>query len=50
MQPLFIPDHPWMSVSMDFIMGFPKTNGFGSIMVVVDRFSKYGTFIPTTKE
>ena len=35
---------------MNFIMGFPKTDGFGSIMVVVDRFSKYGTFIPTTKE
>ena len=39
-----------MSVFMDFIMGFPKTNGFGSIMVVIDRFSKYETFIPTIKE
>ena len=35
---------------MDFIMVFPKTDGFRSIMVVVDMFSKYGTFIPTTKE
>ena len=34
---------------MDFIVGFPNVDGFGSIMVVVDRFSKYGTFIPATK-
>ena len=31
-------------------MGFPKTDGFGSIMVVVDRFSKYGTFILAIKK
>ena len=35
---------------MDFIMGFPKTDGFGSIVVAVYRFSKYMTFIPTTKK
>ena len=35
---------------MDFIMSFPKTDGFGSIMVMVNRFSKYVTFIPGTKE
>ena len=35
---------------MNFIMGFSKTDGFRSIMIVVDMFSKYGTFIPATKE
>ena len=35
---------------MDFIVGLPKIDGFGSIMVVVDRFSKYATFIPATKK
>ena len=45
MEPLPTPKRPWESVSMDFIMALPKSEGFGSIMVVVDRFSKYATFI-----
>jgi hypothetical protein len=31
---------------MDFIMSLPKSEGMGSIMVVVDRFSKYAVFVP----
>ena len=45
MEPLPTLKRPWESVSMDFIMALPKSEGFGSIMVVVDRFSKYATFI-----
>ena len=30
---------------MDFIIGLPKLEGYGSIIVVVDRFSNYVTFI-----
>ena len=46
LEPLPTPKRPWESVSMDFIVSLPKSEGFGSIMVVVDRFSKYATFIP----
>ena len=38
LQPLPIPERPWLSVSMDFISGFPKVDGKASMMVVVDRF------------
>ena len=36
----------WQCVSMDFIEGFSKFEGSGSVLVVVDRFSKYAVFIP----
>ena len=39
-----------MCVSMDFINGFSKVEGFGSVLVVVDRFSKYVVFIPALSE
>ncbi|CAL1380625.1 unnamed protein product [Linum trigynum] len=50
LEPLPTPQRPWESVSMDFIIGLPKVEGCGSIMVVVDRFSKYGVFIAGPKD
>ncbi|GJS12735.1 cytochrome P450 78A7-like protein [Tanacetum coccineum] len=45
LEPLSTPKGPWESVSMDFITFLPKSEEGGSIIVVVDRFLKHGTFI-----
>ena len=46
LQQLPIPEHPWNSISMDFIEQLPKSDGYTDILVVVDRASKQAIFIP----
>ena len=42
-----IPSRPWNSISMDFIEHLPPSLGFTAILVIVDRLTKQGIFVPS---
>jgi len=49
LQPLPIPETPWTSMSMDFIVDLPKSKSFDSVFVVVDRLTKMAHFVLCNK-
>jgi hypothetical protein len=49
LKPLPVPECPWHFISADFITDLPDSNGFNSILVIVDRASKQGIFISCDK-
>jgi len=46
LQPLETAYAPWTSISMDFIIELPDSEGNTQIWVIVDRFTKMAYFIP----
>jgi len=45
-----IPEKAWTHINTDFITKLPLVQGYDSILVVVDRFTKMAYFIPTTEK
>lgn len=48
LQPIELPGNAWESISLDFIEGLPRSKGKDTILVIVDRFTKYYHLLPLT--
>jgi hypothetical protein len=48
LEPLHVPSQAWEIVCLDFIEGLPSSDRHNALLVVVDKFTKYGHFIPLT--
>ena len=46
LQPLAVPSMSWQVITMDFVEGLPCSEHSDTILVVVDKYSKFAHFIP----
>ena len=50
LQPIPPPERMWEDLLLDFIVGLPVSQGYATILVVVDRLSKVAHFCPLPKK
>ena len=50
LMPNSIPEKAWTHISADFITKLPLAQGYDSVLVVVDWFTKMAHFVPTTEK
>lgn len=49
LEPLPVPNRPWSHIAIDFITDLPSSQGFTTVLVAVDRFSKACRLVPLRK-
>jgi hypothetical protein len=47
--PLPVPPRPWHTVGLDYLTHLPKSNGFNSVLIVVDHPPRMAHFLPCTE-
>ena len=46
LQPLPVPTVAWDIISMDFVEALPPSGSANAILVVIDKFTKFGHLLP----
>jgi len=41
-----VPTTAWDIISMDFVEGLPVSGSANAILVIIDKFTKFGHFLP----
>uniref|UniRef100_A0A672Z804 Gypsy retrotransposon integrase-like protein 1 n=1 Tax=Sphaeramia orbicularis TaxID=375764 RepID=A0A672Z804_9TELE len=49
LRPLPVPKRPWSAISLDFVTGLPSSDGYNTVLTIVDRFSKMAHFVAMPK-
>lgn len=49
LRPLPVPQRPWSHIAIDFVTDLPNSQGYTTILTVIDRFSKACRLIPLPK-
>jgi hypothetical protein len=47
--PLPVPPRPWHTVGLDYLTHLPESNGFNSVLIVVDHLTRMTHFLPYTE-
>ncbi len=50
MKPLPIPICPWTDVTLDFVTGLPPSNGYNTMLMVINQLTKERYYIPCTTD
>ena len=50
LRPLPVPDQRWKDLSMDLIIGLPKSKGYNAIFTICCRLSKHRLYVPCSDE
>jgi transposase InsO family protein len=47
--PLHVPPRPWHTVGLDYLAHLFESNGFNSVLIVVDHLTRMAHFLPCTE-
>jgi hypothetical protein len=44
--PLLVPPRPWHTIGLDYLTHLLESNGFNSVLIVVDHLTRMANFLP----